>query len=101
MSAQEPELFSRRMLEIHLRMDPEEQYALFYGTSIRARHTNNFIFTYERLMRRAAEVDPDGMIVDSLRSNAHGFLFNIAKRHQANAPPELADHNITGRHISM
>lgn len=85
-SAQDPELFSRRLLETHVRMeDSEQRYRLFYGTPVRARHSNNFIFNFERLMRRAEAIDPD----------------NIARSYQQQAPEQLADHRITGIHIRL
>jgi len=100
-AAQDPELFSRLLLETHTPLDPEGQFALFYGTEVRARHSNNFIFTFERLMRRAEAVDPDFIIRDSLLSTGHGLTYRIAKRHQANAPDHLADASITGTHINF
>ena len=102
LSAQDTEAFSRSLLQIHLRLeDSDEKYALFYGTEIRARHSNNFLFSFERMMRRAQEVDPDDMIRDSILASAHGFVYRIAKPHQSNAPKELADHTITGRYIDF
>ncbi|MCZ6616609.1 MAG: hypothetical protein O7E57_00645 [Gammaproteobacteria bacterium] len=102
LSAQDTETFSRRLVETHLQIaDPDEKYALFYGTEVRARHSNNFLFSFERLMRRAQEVDPDDMIRDSILASAHGFVYRIAKPHQTNAPRELADHKITGRFIDF
>jgi len=101
-SAQDPEIFSRRLLELHVQLQDEgERYALFYGTRIRARHSNNFIFTFERLMRRAEQVDSDNIIRDSLLANGHGMVYSLAKRHQANAPEELADHTKTGTYINV
>jgi hypothetical protein len=100
-AAQDPELFSRLLLELHMPLDPEGQYTLFYGTETRARHSNNFIFTFERLMRRAEAVDPDFIIRDSLMSTGHGLAYRIAKRHQGTAPPHLADPAITGTHINF
>jgi hypothetical protein len=101
-SAQDPDIFSRRLLETHAQMDdPQQQFALFYGTSVRARHSNNFIYTFERLMRRAEEVDPDFIIRDSLLTGSHGFIYRLAKRHQGNAPPELADPSQTGTHVNF
>ena len=102
MSAQDSEIFSRRLLEIHLRMDdPEKKYDLFYGTLVRARHSNNFVFTFERLLKRAAEVDRDNMVHDSLMASGHGFAYRLMRRHQAEAPPELADIACTGAHIDI
>ena len=102
-SGQDTELFSRRLLELHIQLadQPEQQYELFYGTPVRARHSNSFIYTFERLMARAEEVDPDKMIRDALVTSGHGFVYTIAKRHQQNAPPELADHRKTGLFIDL
>jgi hypothetical protein len=100
--AQDPEVFSRSLMVIHLRMDdPEARYDLFYGTEVRARHTNNFIFNFERLMRRAEEVDPDNMIRDALYGSGHGMLFRIAKRYQEQAPDELSDYRKTGLYLKI
>lgn len=102
-AAQDAELFSRMMLELHVRLsdDPQRQLDLFYGTPIRARHSNNFIYTFERLMRRAEEVDPDFIIRDSLMTSSHGLCYRLAKRHQSNAPPELADPASTGIQVNF
>lgn len=102
-AAQDVELFSRMLLELHVRLsdEPERQFALFYGSPVRARHSNNFIFTFERLMRRAEEVDPDFIIRDSLLASSHGLCYRLAKRHQADAPAELADPAVTGIHINF
>jgi hypothetical protein len=96
------EAFSRKLLTEHLNLDdPQAQFDLFYETEVRARHTNNFIFTFERLMRRASEVDADNMIQDSLGASGHGFLYRVMKRHQANAPERWSDHTKTGTHINF
>lgn len=100
-AAQDPELFSRLLLETHTPMEPNEQLALFYGTETRARHSNNFIFTFERLLNRAEAVDPDFIIRDSLMATGHGLLYRLAKRHQANAPGDLGDPAATGTHINF
>ena len=84
-----------------LAADPAEQFDLFYGTPVHARHSNNFIYTFDRLMKRAEEVDPDNMIRDSLLASSHGFIYAIAKRHQSHAPPELASHQATGLFIEL
>ena len=96
------EAFSRRLLEVHIAIDdPQEQFDLFYSTEVRARHTNNFIFTFERMMNRAASVDVDNLIEDAISASGHGFLYRILKRHQANAPEEWANHIKTGTHINF
>ena len=102
LSAGDPEIFSRRMLETCVAThDPDAQFNLFYGTTVRARHSNNFIHTFERLIGRAREVDADNLISDALYSNAHGLVYRIVKRHQKNAPPHLADRSATGTYIDF
>jgi len=102
MSAQDPEIFSRRLLETHFQLEvPERQCALFYGTPIRARHTNHFIFSFERLLKRSAEVDSEGLLTDALTASGHGLLHRVMKARQAEAPPDLADPAKTGMHIDL
>jgi hypothetical protein len=101
-SAQDPEIFSRRLLEIHVATeDPQARYDLFYKTPVRARHSNNFIRTFERLLRRAEEVDAENILRDALLANGHGMLYSVAKYHQASAPPELADYRQTGTYLQV
>jgi hypothetical protein len=100
-AANDPEVFSRLFLELHTRSGEEFSFDLFYGTETRARHSNNFIFTFERLMRRAEEVDSDFLIRDSLMATGHGLLYRIIKRHQAAAPAHLADPALTGTHLKF
>ena len=101
-SAGDPHLFARRLLEVNLQTETEDEvYDLFYGTNIRARHTNHFILTFNRLLEEASEIDPNYMLRNTMRASAHGFLFNIMTRMQARAPAELADAEATGVHIDM
>jgi hypothetical protein len=102
-SSRDPETFSRRMLELHFQLSdyPDQQYDLFYGTLIRARHSNSFIFTFERLLKRASEVDGDGIIRDAFLGGGHGLVYRLAKFHQQHAPPELASAERTGVHFNF
>ncbi len=100
-AGQDGEVFSRRLLELQVTVTPEEAYDLFYGTEIRARHSNHFIYAYERMLRRAHEVDSDNMIRDALMASSHGFVYTIAKNHQNNAPAHLASHELTGIDINI
>lgn len=102
LSQGDPEIFSRRLLETSFRVDDdEERYRLFYGTPVRARHSNSFIYTFDRLIARAKEVDPDGLICDALDSTSHGLVYNLAKRFQAVAPAELGDPKRTGTNFKF
>jgi len=96
------EVFSRRLLELNLATeDLDARYQYFYGTPVRARHTNNFIYAFDRLMRRADMVDTDNMIADSLRASGHGLIYQIMQRHRARAPEALADIEKTGKGINI
>jgi signal transduction histidine kinase len=98
----DPDVFARRMLETHNELDDTEaRLALFYGTEIRARHTNNFIFTFERLQKRAADSDSDGILCDAVTGSAHGFVYRLAEYYRTLADPRLADVELTGRDIHL
>ena len=76
MNQNDPKVFSRSMMQIHFLNGENYAYKLFYGTAIRTRHSENFIFNMERLIRAADECDDDGMIRDSLLGSAHGFIYD-------------------------
>jgi hypothetical protein len=78
LSSGESSVFSRRMILLHVRVaDSRDSWALFYGTPIRAQHCENYIRSFERLLRSAAGCDPEGMIVDALHGNAQGRLYRV------------------------
>lgn len=94
------EVFSRLLLMTHTGLDDEDEpLALFYGTEIRARHSNNFIFTFERLRQRAREADAEGMLEDAITGSAHGFLYRLAVNYRQRAPAGLADIAVPGREV--
>lgn len=96
------EVFSRRLLELNLATeDLEQRFSYFYGTPTRARHSNNFIYTFERLIGRARAVDTENMISDALHASGHGLIYTIMLRHRDRAPEELADIRKTGMGINI
>lgn len=99
----DPEVFARRLLELAIAMDdPDDAHALFYGTEVRARHSNHLIHVFERLLARAGEADgDDGMIAEAMRHGAHGFLYRVLLRERARARPEFADGERTGREVRL
>ena len=101
LSQRDFEVFARRLLEVHSQCREGKRYALFYGTPVRARHSNNFIVTFERLIARATEVDPDQMIRDALFTTGHGLVYRLVKKYQTEAPVELSDPAKTGTHIEF
>lgn len=86
MNQNDPEVFSRRMLELNYVMPRHYGYKLFYGTPIRTRHSENFIFNFERLLNAARECDLDGMIHDALLGSGHGHLYQLAIQLQESPP---------------
>lgn len=101
LSRSDHEVFSRQLMSAHVEAAAEDRYDLFYGTEIRARHSNHFVWVFERLLKRGEEVDIDGLLRDALVANTHGLIYGLAKRHQAEAPPELANVEVTGRHLQL
>jgi hypothetical protein len=78
LSSGESSVFSRRMILLHVRQaDSQDGWALFYGTPIRKQHCENYIRSFDRLLRSAAGCDPEGMIVDALHGNAQGRLYRV------------------------
>jgi hypothetical protein len=78
LSSGESSAFSRRMILLQVRLaDSRDGWALFYGTPIRKQHCENYIHSFERLLRNAAGCDPEGMIVDALHGNAQGRLYRV------------------------
>jgi len=56
---------------------------LLYKTSIRRRHSKNFMRTFDRLMAMARNCDSaNGIIADSLAQTAHGLLYNRMREHK-------------------
>lgn len=72
------EVFSRLFLTM-AGTEGVDYVDLFYGTKIRRRHTENFIVSYDRLIRLAKGCDIDNIILDTLIYSAHGLL-NIRMR---------------------
>ncbi len=70
------ELFTRRFLFLNASEESDMQDLLF-GTEIRARHSENFICQYARLIEGARKCDPDGMLTDAIIGSAHGRLYEI------------------------
>jgi hypothetical protein len=78
MSSGEGGVFSRRLLILRVNSEPAAGWALFWGTPIRVRHCETFIHSFERLLRAAEGCDPDGMIADAVRADAHGRAYQFA-----------------------
>jgi hypothetical protein len=72
--------FIRKMIGLAVRdmNNPEWLQEVFFSTEIRARHSNNYVNTFKKLLNAARAVDTDDMLVDALYSgSAHGLLYRI------------------------
>jgi hypothetical protein len=87
MNQNDPEIFSRSMMQVSMSHGEIYAYKLFYGTDIRTKHCENFVFNFERLIRAAEECDDDGMIKDSLLGSAHGFIYERMLKFKNTPPP--------------
>jgi len=88
LSSGESSVFSRRMILLRFGLDdPLQAWALFYGTPIRRQHCENYLRSFERLLRSAAACDPEDMIVDALRGNAQGRLYRVMIELRDAPPP--------------
>jgi hypothetical protein len=96
------DLFTRRLLQsIIVITDENDRFELFYGTVIRARHSNHFLFAFERLMENVKDADPQGILEDALISSANGLLYARMKSYQSKAPEEWSNHHKTGIRINI
>ena len=97
LSVNDTEAFSRQIIQFYLATDDEkERYDFFYGTAIRARHSNHFAKTFEDLLRRAEGADAEGVFRNALLYSAHGMVYQRILDYRKLAPPELASPEATG-----
>jgi hypothetical protein len=80
LSTGEQTLFCRRMISLRFAVDGDRAAReLFWGTPIRTGHSENFLLSFDRLLRAAEGCDPEGMIVDALRGGAQGRVYRIIR----------------------
>lgn len=84
------EVFAREFLMIENNVAGSYE-TLFYGTTVRERHSRNFAGTFERLLKLAENCDVDGIIVDSIAQTGHGMLYNLMLRHDPHTELSEAD----------
>lgn len=74
----DPDNFARQMMAIRYRADDlEAQRYLFFGTEVRARHSQTIRNTFDRLLVKVRDCDPDGVIEDALLGSSNGRIYNI------------------------
>lgn len=94
-------VFSLRLVQLAVRLEEDQVHELFYGTQVRARHSNNFIRTFERLLARAEQCDSESMIAEALEANTHGLLYQLIRAERDIADPQLADPAVTGAYLDI
>lgn len=81
-----PETFAGSLLELSFQRGDAYGYKLFWGTDVRTRHSNNFIFNFERLLNHASECDRDDMIRDAVAGTTNGYVYNRMLELRENPP---------------
>jgi hypothetical protein len=80
-SGGDTEVFARAMFVMGFAGTEEETpYELYYGTAVRTRHSENVYRAFSRLLRNAADCDPDGMITDALLGSALGRVYRTLEQ---------------------
>ncbi len=69
--------FSRLMVSL-IYSEAATAAELFWNTPVRTRHSEQLISTFEKLVANAEACDPDGMIADAIRADAHGRCYQLA-----------------------
>jgi len=95
MSTGDSAWFIRKIIAhaVGFRDDNEALHEIFYGTDIRARHSNNFVRTFQKLLDAAEAVDTDEMVTEALlEGSASGLLYRLI----LNVRGDLAMNPITG-----
>ena len=62
---------------------PTHAVALFFGTEVRAKHSETISRVFERLLEKIRECDPDGMIEEAVRGSDHGRLYDFIQEARA------------------
>ncbi len=72
--------FIRKMVSLALAdlQSKEAMHELFFSTSVRARHTENYAKTFSKLLKTGEAVDTDDMVVDALlNGSAEGLYYRV------------------------
>ena len=102
LSANDTEVFSREIIYFYQTTPDESQrYEFFYGTPIRARHSNHFAQTFENLLKRAERADDEFVFRNALLYSAHGIVYRFLIDYRQQAPAELSSAETTGTYFDM
>jgi hypothetical protein len=87
-------LFSRMLLDLCFSPTGRrpDGWRVFFGTSVRRRHTEQFLTTFKALLDAARNSDTNGLLVNSvIAGTAHGHLYNaiVDYRRERTEPVEV------------
>jgi hypothetical protein len=86
----DPEAFARSFMSIVYpilgRGDTRAFHDLFFGSEVRARHSETITRVFGRLLEKIRECDPDGMIEEAVRGSDHGRLHDFVQQARAATP---------------
>jgi hypothetical protein len=82
-------VFSRLLIAMVFRGN-DDAAELFWSTPVRTRHSEDFIRTFERLAAEARACDPQGMLEDALRADAHGRTHRFMMESRPGSSPARA-----------
>lgn len=102
LSVNDTEVFSREIIYFYqTTADESQRYDFFYGTPIRARHSNHFAQTFENLLKRAEQADEEYVFRNALLYSAHGIVYRILIDYRDQAPAELSSAETTGTYFDL
>lgn len=102
LSVNDTEVFSREIIYFYqTTADESERYDFFYGTPIRARHSNHFAQTFENLLKRAELADEEYVFRNALLYSAHGIVYRMLIDYREQAPAELSSAETTGTYFDL
>ncbi len=89
-TSKDAESFAGRLLELSYLRGDNYGYKLFWGTEVRTRHSNNFIFNFERLLAAAHDCDQNDMIRDAVAGTTNGYIYKRMLAFRENPPQGFA-----------
>ena len=77
--------FARQFMALYLQRSREEVHDLFFGTDVRARHSQTIVEVFGRLLQMVRACDPQGVMEGAILGSGHGTLYQILRELEADA----------------
>jgi hypothetical protein len=75
--------FARQFMALYFQRSREEAHELFFGTDVRARHSQTILEVFGRMLEMVRACDPQGVIEDAILGSGHGTLYRILRELEA------------------